>query len=163
MKKALFLVIVLCFAAIQLYAASPAALTSNGALVEKEIGPSSTYNGHDDSLVPPDTMYVLKNFIPQQGYRYVLARGATTNAGDSVLAYVYIESYCDNTLLSKVKVDSFTAAAAQEVALPFGETINGTKYNVIIQTYDGDGGRAKLNGLCVLKRRVVDFAKNLIF
>lgn len=162
MKKALFLVIVLCFAAIQLYAASPAALTSNGALVEKEIGPSSTYNGHVDSLVPPDSMYVLKNFIPQQGYRYVLARGATT--GDTAVdAYVYIESYCDNTLLSKVKVDSFTDAAAQEVALPFGETINGTKYNVIIKTYAGDGGHAKLNGLCVLKRRVVDFAKNLIF
>lgn len=162
MKKALFLVIVLCFAAIQLYAASPAALTSNGALVEKEIGPSSTYNGHSDSLVPPDSIYVLKNFIPQQGYRYVLARGATTS-DTAVDAYVYIESYCDNTLLSKVKVDSFTAAAAQEVALPFGETINGTKYNVIIKTYAGDGGHAKLNGLCVLKRRVVDFAKNLIF
>ena len=81
----------------------------------------------------------------------------------AVDAYVYIESYCDNTLLSKVKVDSFTADAAQEVALPFGETINGTKYNVIIKTYAGDGGHAKLNGLCVLKRRVVDFAKNLIF
>jgi hypothetical protein len=159
-----FLIPIFCLLSIAVsYATTPAAMTVNGAMVEGVQAPATTYNGHSDSLNAPDSLTLLKNFVPEAGYEYILSRTAATGGGDTVDAEVRIDGYYNSVKISAIAVDSFKTAAAQKVLLPFGQTVFGTKYNVIIKTYAGDGGKERLNGLCVFKRRIVDFNKQLVY
>jgi hypothetical protein len=162
MKKFVLLAL-LAVAAVSLFAAAPTTMTADGAMVEGVVAPASTYNGHSDSLIAPDSLWVLKGFTPEPGYEYILTRNTNTSGGDTVDAQVLIDAYYNSTLLARVPVDSFTAGAGEKILLPLGQTVFGTKYDLIIKTYAGTGGWNKYNGLAVLKRRLVGFNKNIIF
>jgi hypothetical protein len=151
-----------------LFAAVPAKMTVNGEAVEGVVAPAVSYNGHGDTLIGEDSLWIYKGLVPELGYEYVVQVGSITGDGaDSVAIYLYVDCYYGSTKIKRFKADSIVTAAAaagQTILLPLGQTsCFGTKYNVLMKTYTDHGGEADLNNLCMFKRRVISSTKNITY
>lgn len=164
MKKLLFGVFVLLFA-LSSFAIAPAAPTvyANKFL---ESYPTLSKAANFDTLVGVDSAVVFnKQPIPSGGSAYILSRGAVTGTGsDSVKIQVVVDSYdANNVLLYRTSVDSFTVSTAEDIAIPFFDTIFGDRFTLKLIGYTANGGQVILPNMRFYVRKLVDFTKSINF
>lgn len=170
MKTNLILVFVIAlFAAVVVQAAAPNAMTASNPTAEKWLSSASTYYGHADTLVDEDSLWLYKGLVPEIGKEYNLIFPLIDGGGsDSTYIYIYLDCYDGTTKIERYLVDSITTAptvaAPAKVALPVGQTIFGTKYDVVLKTHSTDnGGVVVLNYTCGFKASIVQKHKKVTY
>jgi hypothetical protein len=150
MKKILAVLLV-CLISLAVFAAAPTKVTVDGSYYWERVSPtwaatvSATYALVDTS-VDPDSVFFLRNFVPDKGYEYVLTRGTSTGTGgDTVAQQVIINCKGTNKeQLYQVVADTFTLAAGEAVVLPFGQTAIGVYYDVFAKSYTNYTGKTRI-------------------
>jgi hypothetical protein len=116
----------------------------------------------DTTIVPGDTLeadadstILLSNYTVEQGWQYILYRGAFTGDGsDSVK--VRVEVYNENsagTRFYATNVDSFTASAGEAIDLSVGGLNFGSRIDVRLYSYSDNGGEVVNPTYYLVKRR----------
>ena len=163
MKK-LILMLVVAFVAFQVNAAAPtyAAVNSNYTFDYNGDDSPSTAVAFDTVTSATDSSALATNFVPKRGYEYILVRDAITGTGsDSVALIVRVDALDGSgNLLYSTAVDSMTAAAGEAIALPFGGTLFGNKFNIVLKAYAGAGTQAIINRAYMFRRKALTNTKD---
>lgn len=116
-----------------------------------------------DTSVSADTITLLTNFNPEQGYEYYLVRDAITGTGsDSVGLQVRVDVLTDKDgdLLYSVLVDTMVAAPGEAIDLKIRQTALGGWFNVYLFGISANGAQVILHRLMIYKRRGIVTDKN---
>lgn len=115
-------------------------------------GVYDTINGATDST------YILKNFVPDPGWEYILAYSALTDGGDGDPVFI-VHVRCedeDGDLIYYDDTGDTLSTSGGAVDLEFGESLIGSQYDVIIDAGAANGAANHLlNILKLYKRRTV--------
>ena len=161
MKLNLVLMFVIALFAASVYSAAPDAMTTPNPTAEKWLSSASTYYGHTDTLKGADSIWLYKGLVPEIGKEYNLIFPLIDGAGsDSTHFFVYLDCYDGTTKIERELIDSVVAApnptTAKKIALPVGQTVFGTKYNVVIISDAANGGLVALHYTCGFKAYLVE-------
>ena len=163
MLKKIFIVIA-SFLAVNAYSAAPADAVVDAAYEWGYDASNSPSTGTAfDTLAANDSSEIIADLVPERGQEYILVHDAFTGTGsDSVALQVRVDCKdgSGNILYSTV-IDSFDAAAGEAIALPFGGTLFGNKFDVNLVCYGtGDGTQVILNRFLLYTRKPITLKKD---
>ncbi len=115
-------------------------------------------NGAFDTLLnASDSSELATNVRLEKGWRYILSRDAITGTGsDSIAIDVRVYAYDqNNNIIYYTSIDSITAAAGEQIEIPFGSTFGGSQfhYSIRLFSYTGNGTQVILNRFYLDKRK----------
>ena len=158
MKK--FIALIILLAAFVANAAAPSAYTDAVGVFDYEEG-DTIGAAYDTVKADNDTSVLFANFVPEQGYEYILGRTAITGTGaDSITIELGMRcEYPGGTAICTVYVDSFTAAAGEYVSFPFSNYPAG-QYDIFVIGYAGIGSQVIFNKMQWFRRKPLFYRKS---
>lgn len=160
MKKLAILLILL--AAFVANAAAPAAFTDAVGVFELLQGDTTT-SSFDTLTADNDTCgnLLYSNFVPEQGYEYILGRAALSGTGaDSVKIEVGMRCEDVNGVaICTVYVDSFTTQAGEYISIPF-DNYPAHTYDIFLIAYAAIGTQVIINRTWMGRRQPLFIRKN---
>jgi hypothetical protein len=112
-----------------------------------------------DSLMgAADSTTIFSQLELSSGWEYILSRGAVTGSTDSVKVALRLDVLDPNEVgitLQSIYIDSFTASAGEQITLPVGKTVLGSRFTLKALSYTDNGAKVKLNRLILWKRKAV--------
>lgn len=153
MKKFLLFISVLLATAVCVHAIAPTApsVAANKYLVTYLTKPAGFA-----TLVGVDSTVIANKIALKAGSAYVLTRGPITGTGsDSVKIEMVVDVYDFNKkFVRRVAIDSLTASAGEDIAIPFFDTIFGSYFTIKWIGYTGNGGQVILPSVAIYARKL---------
>lgn len=153
MKKILLFISVLLATAVCVHAIAPTApsVAANKYLVTYLTKPAGFA-----TLVGVDSTVIANKIALKAGSAYVLTRGPITGTGsDSVKIEMVVDVYDFNKkFVRRVAIDSLTASAGEDIAIPFFDTIFGSYFTIKWIGYTGNGGQVILPSVAIYARKL---------
>ena len=118
-----------------------------------------------DTIAATDSLTLISSLRPHAGYEYILSRNAITGTGsDSVKIQVRVDAKDeDGNVFTRTAIDSMTAAAGENIVIPFSSTLFGKYFDVKLIGYHGNGGQVILNKVRLYMVRPVIHYKPIQF
>ena len=161
MKKILGLILVLAGLSFALAPAASTALGVPSITRDQVISATLLDTVKGWTGLAKDSLTVLSNFKPIQGYEYFLVRDVLTGGTDSIkIRVVVICNSFEGRAMYAVDVDSFTTAAGECIALPIGNTLFGGSYTIKLYGYAANSiAGVILNRVSIYRRQVTNITK----
>lgn len=158
MKKIMVALLTLLFAVAGVYAAAPTGETVDANYVWELDRTISDANGFD-TILDDDSIVIIDNFAPEQGYQYVLVNNTITEGSEAeFILNITCKDEDKDVLYVSSAVDTLTDLGGA-VLLPFGETLFGNYFKLVLVDGGNDVGTNILNTVKIYKRRCVQGEK----
>lgn len=108
-----------------------------------------------DTIDGDDSIVIVSNFVPEVGYQYVLVTSALTEGSEAeFILNITCKDEDKDVLYVSSAVDTLNDDGGA-VLLPFGETLFGNYFKLVLVDGGNDVGTNLLNTVKIYKRRCV--------